>query len=147
MPKGELFINGVDAYESYKMSLEESGLSALMTPPPTKSRIESKYRKRHGRTTSQKNIRFDSRDLTLPVHIHGKDKTEFFANYIKFCKELEKGRLVIRTKYLNDVYRCDYISCQQFSEFIGEYAAFTLKLNEPDPTDRGEKSIYDKEDK
>ena len=138
MPKGELKINYKDAYEEYGISLEQTGLSALMAPPPMKTLIESKYRKLHGKRVINKTPRYDARDLTLPIHLTARNKTDFFRKWAKFCNEvLATGYLEIITKYQPTIaYKCYYISCTQFSEFIGEYAVFSLKLNEPDPTDR-----------
>ena len=138
MPKGALIINEHDAYTDYGISLEDSAMSSIMTPPPMKAVIESKYRKSHGKVTVNKTPRYDERDVTLAMHINARTKDEFFSKYSKFCDEiLSTGRLMIKTKYQPDVlYRFNYVSCTQFSEFNLEYAAFSLKLNEPDPTNR-----------
>lgn len=136
---GELFINHKDAYKEYGMSLTDGSLSALMTPPPIKALIESTYRLKPGKIVIPKNVVFDSRDLTLEVHFTGKDRDTFYENYKKFCKVLEGGVLLINTKYQPDVYyRCIYVSCTQFRQFVESLAKFQLKLNEPDPTNRGE---------
>ena len=43
----ELFINGDDAYEKWGVSLGESALSELMTPPANKAFIENESRLQH----------------------------------------------------------------------------------------------------
>ena len=138
MPKGELIINSRDAYDEYGISMTQAGLSALMTPAPMKGLIESKSRQTHGKNVVNKNPRFDSRDLTLPIQLTARNRDQFFERYSKFCNEiLATGYLEISTKYQpNIVYRCYYTSCTPFSEFITEYASFSLKLTEPDPTNR-----------
>lgn len=138
MAKGTLTINGHDAYTDYGISLEQSAMSAILTPPPMKAVIESKYRKRHGKNVVNKTPRYDERDVTLAIHINARTKDEFFSKYAKFCDEiLSTGELKIKTSYQPDVlYRFNYVSCTQFSEFNLEYAAFSLKLNEPDPSNR-----------
>lgn len=138
MPAGELFINGKDAYTTYGVSLTDGGLSALMTPPPMKELIESTYRKKHGKVVIPKDVKMDSRDINLEMHLTAPDKTTFFSRYSAFCSELAKGVLTINTKYMSGVYfRVIYLSCTQFTEFVQEMAKFTLKLNEPDPSNRG----------
>jgi len=138
MPAGELFINGKDAYTTYGVSLTDGGLSALMTPPPMKELIESTYRKKHGKVIIPKDVKMDSRDINLEMHLTAPDKATFFSRYSAFCSELAKGVLTINTKYLSGVYfRVIYLSCTQFTEFVQEMAKFTLKLNEPDPSNRG----------
>lgn len=137
MPQGELFINGKDAYIEWGLSIEHGGISALMTPPPNKELIENKSRNEHGKRVVSNQIKIDERDLNLPVHITAKTTDEFMEKYSKFCDELAKSKLDIMTKYRpNEVYKTNYISCTQFSQFRQQMAKFTLKLNEPNPYDR-----------
>ena len=90
------------------------------------------------------NPRVDEREITLPFNMSAIDSDTFMTNYAKFCEEvLATGELVIRTRFQPNVwYRCIYLSCTQFSQFIRKMAKFSLKLNEPDPSDRGETSKH-----
>lgn len=139
MLKGQLYINGMDAYTTWGIFLEETALSALMTPAPNKEFISNKYRSKDGKTVIKHNPRLDEREITITFNMTAKDADTFMANYAKFCEEvLAKGELVIRTRFQPNVwYRFIYLSCTQFSQFIQEMAKFSLKLNEPDPSDRG----------
>lgn len=135
--KGDLFINGKDAYDTWGISLTDGSISTLMTPAPMKSIIENKSRTDDGKRVINNNPRIDERDLTLQVHFSAKDKDDFFAKYQSFCQELAGGVLEIKTKYQPDVlYRTNYLSCSQFSEFMFGIAKFSLKLNEPNPANR-----------
>lgn len=136
--KGDVTINNADAFERYGINLEDGALSTLMTPAPMKEFIEVKSRVRHGKNIITKEPKYDSREITLPFHIISKSKSEFFQKYNLFCDEvLAKGKFEIKTKYQpNVVYRLVYISCTQFRQFIQEMAVFSLKVSEPDPTDR-----------
>lgn len=49
MPQEELFINGKDAYTTWGISMDDTALSALMTPAPNKEFIENKSRMEHGK--------------------------------------------------------------------------------------------------
>lgn len=145
MPKGELFINGKDAFVEWKASMDTMGLSALMTPAPSKAYVEDDSPLEDGsriiddRTDGE--VRFSARDLNLPMHIKGKNQEEFFNNYLSFCQELKKGYIEIKTKYQPGVvYKCWYGNCSQFAEYNGELAKFTLRLREPNPTDRNEQA-------
>lgn len=134
---GELFINGKDAYTTWGISMDETSLSALMTPPPSKPFIENKSRLEHGKRVIRTNPKVDERDLTLQINLTAKNEEQFFARYLSFCVELETGSLNIRTKYHPYIlYRTTYVSCQQFSEFMRGIGKFVLKLNEPNPKDR-----------
>ncbi len=144
MLKGQLYINGKDAYLTWGIFLDETALSTLMTPAPNKEFISNKYRSKDGKSVIKHNPRLDEREITLPFNMTAKDSDTFMTNYARFCEEvLAKGELVIRTRFQPNVwYRCIYLSCTQFSQFIREMAKFSLKLNEPDPSDRGETSKY-----
>lgn len=137
MAKGELFINGVDAYEEYGISLQSSGLSALMTPPQNKEYIENKSRQEHGKRVVVDNHKIDEREITIQFNMKATTKEKFLAQYSKFCQVLAQGKLDISTPYQpNVVYRTIYLSCTQFSEYRLGLAKFALKLNEPNPTNR-----------
>lgn len=144
MLNGQLYINGKDAYLTWGIFLDETALSALMTPAPNKEFISNKYRSKDGKSVIKHNPRLDEREITLPFNMTAKDTDTFMTNYARFCEEvLAKGELVICTRFQPNVwYRCIYLSCTQFSQCIREMAKFSLKLNEPDPSDRGETSKY-----
>ena len=144
MLNGQLYINGKDAYLTWGIFLDETALSTLMTPAPNKEFISNKYRSKDGKSVIKHNPRLDEREITLPFNMSAIDSDTFMTNYAKFCQEvLATGELVISTRFQPNVwYRCIYLSCTQFSQFIRKMAKFSLKLNEPDPSDRGETSKY-----
>ncbi len=144
MLEGQLNINGYDAYQTWGIFMNDTALSALMTPAPCKEFISNKYRTKDGKHVLKHNPRLDERDITIGFNMVAKDEETFLANYAKFCEDvLSTGELVIRTKFQPDIwYRCIYISCTQFSQFIREMAKFSLKLNEPDPSNRGKIDKY-----
>lgn len=138
--KGDVTINSFDAFVRYGINLEDGALSTLMTPAPMKDYIEGKSRLKHGKSVVTKNVMYDSREITLPFHLIAKSKDEFFQKYSLFCEEvLSKGKFELRTKYQSGVvYRFVYLSCTQFRQFMQEMAVFSLKVEEPNPTDRAE---------
>lgn len=135
---GDVTINNIDAFDRYGINLEDGALSVLMTPSPMKEFIESRSRLKHGKTVIAKSPKYDSREIALPFHLIAKNKTDFFAKYKLFCDEvLSKGKFELKTRFEPDVtYRLVYISCTQFRQFIREMAVFSLKVSEPDPTNR-----------
>ena len=135
---GELYINGKDAYTTWGISMNDTALSALMTPAQNKAFIENKSRLEHGKRIIANEPRVDERNFTLQINLTAPDKEKFFANYSGFCNELAKGTLDIKTMYQpNVVYHTVYLSCQQFSQFMQGIGKFVLKLCEPNPNDRG----------
>lgn len=134
---GELYINSKDAYSTWGISLTSNSISALMTPAPNKSFIENKSRLEHGKRVITTNPKVDERNVTLELQLTAKSETEFFNKYESFCEELATGVLNIRTKYQPTItYKMLYLSCNQFSQFMRGIGKFTLKLCEPNPTDR-----------
>lgn len=131
-------INGYDAYTKWGIIVSTTTVSELMTPAGQKALVSNKSRLEDGKRVITRNPRKEDREVTLNIQMVAKTKEQFLTNYASFCEELAKGRLVIRTKYQPDVYyRMDYISCSQYSEFMFGIGRYTLRLNEPDPTDRG----------
>lgn len=134
---GKLFINNKDAWATWGMTLESKALTALMTPAGMKENIKNASRNMHGQQVIQNNARLAPRTVMLPVQITAKTKSEFLTRYASFCEELKTGFLNIKTAYqLGVVYKMEYNSCTQFSEYVMEAAKFTLKLTENNPNDR-----------
>lgn len=135
---GTLYINGKDAYKEWGMFLLDTAVSALMTPPSIKESVSNSSRLQDGARIYTGNPRIDKREVSIPFGMTAKNADAFLVNYAALCEELAKGAIIIRTSYQPNVYyRCVYESCSQFSQFQMELAKFTLKLTEPDPTNRG----------
>lgn len=137
MPHGQLYINGQDAHDTWGISMDTASLSALMTPPGMKSNIVTSSRLQHGQKVSTANPRMAARQLTLTIQLTATTEAEFFTKYESFCQELATGFLEIGTSFQpNTLYRMEYNSCNQFTQFQRGIAKFTLKLTENDPSDR-----------
>lgn len=161
MPKGELFIRRAnddgewrDAYDYYGVSFSDAALSALMTPAPNKEPIQNKSRLQHGKRVvrNENYVKKDEREVTLEMHISAANKAEFWTKYNAFCDEiLDYGHIDIKHKditYVDDgtvkhkVFRMNYLSCTQFSEFMQQLGKFSLRLSEPDPANRKEEDAW-----
>ena len=144
MPKGQLYIRTdkqgewVDAYEKYGISLDQSALSALMTPVANKEYIKNSSRLEHGSRVTPTSTKKQERTFTLSFNITAKDEDEFMTRYAKICDEiLSVGYIEIKTSFQqNVIYKTYYESCSQFSQFRQSIGKFSLKLNEPNPADR-----------
>ena len=137
MLKGQLMINGKDAYEVWGISMDDTSLSALMTPPSIKPYITNDDRIKNGKEYLTAPVYIDSRDLTLQLNLTAKDEEQFFARYSSFCNVLAKGVLDIETSFqAGVVYHCLYQSCSQFSQFMRGIGKFVLKVTEMNPNNR-----------
>lgn len=140
MPSGQLFINDIDVYSEYGISMDTSALSTLMTPASKKDWISNEVRDEHGTRYLQGSYipKDEKKEITIVFQLTAPNETTFFARYIAFCSDiLEKGVLNIRTSFQpNTLYRCLYESCTQFTQFRRQMAFFSLKLIEPNPQNR-----------
>lgn len=135
--KGELYINALDAYTTWGITLGEGALTALLSPPPVKPLVENKSRAAHGKEVITDYLRLDSRELTLEINLVAPSRETFLVRYGAFCQMLSSGPLRIETRYQPGVvYHCHYLSCQQFAHYHQGAARFALRLEEPDPTRR-----------
>lgn len=152
MLKGQLIINGKDAYTTWGITMDSTGLSALMTPAGVKDYITNDNRLEHGtaiitnytkvgsdgKSTENVNaVKMAARDVALTINLTAPTEEKFFERYWSFCAELEKGTLDISTSFLKGVvFHMYYVNCSQFSEFMRGIGKFSLKLTEPNPKNR-----------
>lgn len=139
MPRGQLFINNVDVFTNYGVSLDSQALSALLAPPAVKDYPFNKSRLTNGsRPVLSISPRLDERTITLTAHIIAPDEATFFRRYNDFLTLLTSSPLLeIRTAFqLDTIYRCSYLSCAQFTQFMRSIAKFSIKLREWNPANR-----------
>lgn len=135
--KGDLTINGKDAYTEWGVSLSQTALTSLMTPPEMKDYIKTTARTEHGSRLIADNAAVAERTVSLDMHMTAEDEEHFIDQYTRFCRVLAEGRLVLQTRWQPDVvYRTFFQSCSQYSQLIRGLAKFSLKVIEPDPTNR-----------
>lgn len=129
-----------DAYSTYGIFFTQNSLSKLMTPAPNKAAIENKSRNKDGKEVIRKPMyaKKDDRDIDIEFHLVAPNETTFWQRYDAFCTQvLDAGFFDIRTSLCpGRVFHMTYLSCSQFSVFCQELAKFTLRLNEPNPSDR-----------
>lgn len=134
---GQLKINGKDAYTTWGMSMTNGGLSLLLSFPPMKENVKNEYRTQHGVEVDRSNPKMAARELTFPIHFSAKTETQFRARYNSFCNELKTGFLDIEVSYMpNVVFRCEYVSCNQFSQYCMGIAKCVLRVIENNPNNR-----------
>lgn len=135
-----MYINGKDAYKTWGIYPEKGALSALMTPAPLKDYITNSVASDNGTSYAQAEIAMPmvaERTVTLPIVLTASSEELFYSRYSDFCKELQGGKLNIKTRYQSGVvYHCYYNSCTQFSVYNGTLAKFSLKMTEPNPANR-----------
>lgn len=135
--KDKVYINGYDAYERWKIVVDDSFVSALMTPAPMKSYPTNESRLEVGKRYFTSRVKQNERTLNLTFQLLAHHKDTFFARYASFCEELGKGTLTIETTLQEGVkYHLLYTKCTQFQQFDGRAGKFVLSVTEPDPSNR-----------
>lgn len=137
--RGELFINGKDAYTQWGVIARETTITALIEPEPLKNPVENKSASENGkRVRGEQAPKVDERTVNLSIQIKASDRADLIAKVASLKTELKKRRVEITTKYESGVvYRMDYQSCRQTRSLFNRIAAFSIQLNEPNPANRG----------
>ena len=117
--------------------MDDTSLSALMTPPAIKDFPKNSSRLESGTRYITLNPKLKERDVTLALQFVAENKAEFLANYNDFCQNvLATGKLNIRTMYNDITYYFIYNSCTQYRQFLFKVAKFSLRLTEYNPENR-----------
>jgi len=132
MPAGELFINGQDAYNTWGLSLEDEGLSRLVTPRPHKQPVTNKNVTANGAAVVVGTGYVDERTISLPMHITAPDKATFWARYDAFCQSVLNGTqpITLRSVYKDETFHLYYQDVQNFTEFMQQLAKFDVVFYE-----------------
>ena len=93
---GDLYINGNDAWGTYRVAMGEGFIQTLLTPAGNKDFIENESRLENGKRVVFNNPKVASRDLTLTFNIHGDTQEEYMLNYKAFVAVLQQGKVVLR---------------------------------------------------
>ena len=137
--KGELIINGKDAYTTWGVSMGESFIDSIEAPASLKDHISNESRAEHGKRviTAPSVMKVASRDVTLQFHIFGNTTEAYIANKKAFQSVLYAGAVDIKipsrgTEIYHLVYQGKQVSFSQ-SPCDGKLSA---KFEEPNPMNR-----------
>lgn len=137
--KGQLYINGKDAYTTWGVSMGDNFLNNIETPATIKDLPSNESRVEHGKRviTDASLIRLASRDVTLQFHICGKNQDDYLSKKKAFQQVLQAGVVDISIPSRGDeVYHLIYQGKQvSFSQTISE-GKLSAKFEEPNPADR-----------
>lgn len=141
MALGELdiYVGGTwkDAYTQWGLSLEDEGLSRLVTPRPHKQPVTNKNVTAAGAYVIAGTVGYeDERTISLPMHITAPDKATFWSRYRAFCSVLGAGTVTLRSNYFKDgnghpiSFTLIYQDVQNFTEFTQKMAKFDVVFYE-----------------
>ena len=119
--------------QTYGAFLEESSLSALLTPAPMKDNPNDDSPLYHGARYDSATPRRNKRELTLVIGFKAKDFETFLSNYGAFCTDILSNQYFTLTCEAG-TFNLLYKSCTQVEEWAKSgVAKFSLKVIEPNP--------------
>lgn len=135
---GDLYINGNDAWGTYRVAMGEGFIQTLLTPAGNKDFIENESRLENGKRVVFNNPKVASRDLTLTFNIHGDTQKEYMLNYKAFVAVLQQGKVVLRVLDLDMTFTLVHKRSSSFALDRNRLnSRLSVKFEEPDPTSRG----------
>ena len=96
--KGELIINGKDAWDELGVNMGSNFLDEIDGFNEMKDFIENESRLEHGKRVITTNAKVSSRELTLQFTITGNSEKDYRTKKKDFQAELEKGSVKIDRK-------------------------------------------------
>lgn len=141
MPRGTLSLlidnRFYDARATWGLSLSDGGVSTLLSMPSVKERISNASRLENGKRIVDAPVQFDSREITLAMHIIAPNFNTFLTNYRDFVRKIALTQEPILLTYV--IYgvalrfRLRYKSCTQFGVYDGTLAKFAVRFDEEKP--------------
>jgi len=142
MPRGTCTIyNWVDTYNlrtDFGISISDGGISTLLAPAPAKERVSNESRLEDGkRVDIDTPTRFQSRDITLEMHLIANSFEEYMSKWRSFLAAITASGEGIKLTYTiygqSLVFYLQYISCTQFAVYNGQLGKFAVRFTERKP--------------
>ncbi len=137
--KGELYINGKDAWTEWGVNMGNGFIDAIDSFVPMKDYIENESRLENGKKVLLANPRVASRELTLHFTIKGDSEADFRAKRKAFEAELQKVRIDVKVPVIGDeTYHLIYLgkSIGYGLNVTRTFCTVSSKFEEPNPADR-----------
>ena len=137
--KGDLFINGKDAWETWGVNMGEDFLDAIDGFAPMKDYIENESRLEDGKRIVKMTPKVASRDMTLHFTIKGNSQQDYRSKRAAFEEELRAGFIDVNVPVLGaQVYHLIYLgkSVSYAMNIARTFSTISAKFEEPNPADR-----------
>ena len=139
--KGDLYINGKDAWDTWGVNMGEDFLNAIDAFAPMKEYIENDSRLEHGKRVLVLEPKVASRDLTLHFTIKGDSANDFRTKRKAFEEELRKGEVDVKVPVLgSEIYHLIYSgkSVGYAMNMARTFCTLSAKFEEPNPMNRAQ---------
>lgn len=143
----ELFINGHDAWTTYRVSMGNGFIDSLEADADSKDYITNSVRTEHGDRVIPIRPKKASRTITLEFVIIGSSHDDYVKRVKAFDELMDNGFVTIQVpKSRDDIYRlfCSRKSSSYGHSTSGKVGKKSLKFIEANPNNRGELTSSDK---
>lgn len=134
-----------DLKADFGASLSDGAISTLLAPPAVKERVSNTSRLEDGKRIDIYNpVRWESRELTLEMHIIADSFTDLLEKYRSLIAELTYSPGGIKLFYSNYdlsssnatrlTFKLHYLSCTAFAVYGGTLAKFAVRFIEEKPS-------------
>lgn len=135
--RGELYINGKDAWDNWKVKLIEDSWDNILIPTNQKEYIENKNRGEHGKRVWIRDVLKEERTIQFMFAITCDSRQEYLQKYQSFVDELNSGWIVMSIPILNKSYKLIFPEFLDLSTGVGIIEGkLSVRFTEPNPNDR-----------
>ena len=137
--KGQLTINGRDAYTTWGVSLGEGSVAELLTAPDVKDYVTNDCPNEDGVRVMipSDGLKYKQRQVQLTINISSRNGADYLEKYRSFVSTLKKDITIWRLSEDSSVtYRLVYEKMENFSQVDFKLAKFVLNMIEPNPANR-----------
>lgn len=136
--RGDLIINGKDAFDTWGVNMGEGFVNNILTPPPVKDYIENKSRLEDGKRVLLNNKKYDEREFNLIFTISGSSPSDYILKFKAFMSEMSSGLVSINIPSIgNEIYRVYYKNSTSFAFSLDHtFSKIVMKVCEPNPANR-----------
>ena len=136
---GQATINGTNI-SAYGALLVKGAYEALLTPAPIKVVVQNDSRLLDGKRViveeDGSDIKYDSREVTIPILFEGKTRGQYLSGLDAFSAQAKKGLITFSCPSLGKTFKLLYQRCQKGKDYGLTYGVYNFTFLEPNPNDR-----------
>lgn len=130
--------NYVDIYDTYGVSFIKGSYLTLLKKSASKEYVTNNSRLDDGvqMIASSDYAKYNSRSFSVSILLEAPSKSDFVSRVENFTEKISRGAFFLKIPSIQRVFLLVYNDIEIKQEYRKYKATFTLKLTEPNPTDR-----------
>ena len=128
----------VDIYDNYGVSFVKGSYLTLIKKSAAKDYVVNNSRLEDGVqiVASSDYAKYNSRSFSVTILLEASSREQFVSRIENFTEKIARGAFYLKVPSVKRVFLLVYNDMEIKQEFRKYKATFTLKLTEPNPTDR-----------